>query len=105
MLPWQKKAQATCISWLSVQYNDKKFFGGGFIKLRSSRFRPKKKEKEREWEGMGVFLPEVEQDGIFPKFFRGIGMGRDFVLWEWDGRSLKMHSCVTLYCNAPMGKS
>ncbi len=27
---------------------------------------------------MGVILPEVERDGIFPQFFRGIGTGRDF---------------------------
>ncbi len=26
---------------------------------------------------MGVILPGVERDGIFPKFFRGSGMGRD----------------------------
>ncbi len=31
----------------------------------------------REWEGMGVILPGVERDGIFPQFFRGIGTGRD----------------------------
>ncbi len=47
---------------------------------------------------MGVILPGVERDGIFPQFFRGIGTGRDFFLWEWDGRGLKIHSRVTLYC-------
>ncbi len=26
---------------------------------------------------MGVILPGVERDGIFPQFFRGIGTGRD----------------------------
>ncbi len=26
---------------------------------------------------MGVILPGVERDGIFPQFFRGIGMGRE----------------------------
>ncbi len=26
---------------------------------------------------MGVILPGVEQDGIFPQFFRGIGTGRE----------------------------
>ncbi len=35
---------------------------------------------------MGVILPGVERDGIFPQFFRGIGTGRDTFLWEWDGR-------------------
>ncbi len=45
---------------------------------------------------MGVILPGVEQDGIFPQFFRGIGTGRDTFLWEWDGRGLRIHSCVTL---------
>ncbi len=37
----------------------------------------KKKTTTREWEGMGVILPGVERDGIFPQFFRGIGTGRD----------------------------
>ncbi len=36
-----------------------------------------KKTTTREWEGMGVILPGVERDGIFPQFFRGIGTGRD----------------------------
>ncbi len=64
------------------------------------RFRQKKKKKKktttREWEGMGVILPGVERDGIFPQFFRGIGTGRDSFLWEWDGRGLRIHSRVTL---------
>ncbi len=30
---------------------------------------------------MGVILPGVERDGIFPQFFRGIGTGRDSSLW------------------------
>ncbi len=38
---------------------------------------------------MGVILPGVERDGIFPQFFHGIGTGRDYFLWEWDGRGLK----------------
>ncbi len=46
---------------------------------------------------MGVILPGVEPDGIFPQFFRGIGTGRDKFLWEWDGRGLGIHSRVTLY--------
>ncbi len=33
---------------------------------------------KREWEGMGVLLPGLERDGIFPQFFHGIGTGRDF---------------------------
>ncbi len=45
---------------------------------------------------MGVILPGVERDGIFPQFFRGIGTGRDKFLWEWDGRGLRIHSRVTL---------
>ncbi len=53
---------------------------------------------------MGVILPEVERDGISRQLVRGIGTGRDFVLWECDGRSLKIRSRVTLYCNAPIGK-
>ncbi len=60
------------------------------------RFRPKKTTTQ-EWEGMGVILPGVERDGIFPQFFHGIGTGRDYFLWEWDGRGLKIHSRVTLY--------
>ncbi len=46
---------------------------------------------------MGVILPGVERDVIFPHFFRGIGTGRDKFLWEWDGRGLSIHSRVTLY--------
>ncbi len=56
----------------------------------------KKKQKTQELEGMGVILPGLEQDRIFPQFFRGIGTGRDSFLWEWDGRGLKIHSGVTL---------
>ncbi len=52
---------------------------------------------------MGVILPGVERDGIFPQFFRGIGTGRDTFLWEWDGRGLRIHSRVTLYCAACLG--
>ncbi len=45
------------------------------------RYRQKKKKKKTgEWEGMGVILPGVERDGIFPQFFRGIGTGRDYSL-------------------------
>ncbi len=47
---------------------------------------------------MGVILPGVEQDGIFPQFFCGIGTRRDKFLWEWDGRGLRIHSRVTLKC-------
>ncbi len=61
----------------------------------TDRFR-QKKTTTREWEGMGVILPGVERDGIFPQFFRGIGTGRDSFLWEWDGRGLRIHSRVTL---------
>ncbi len=52
---------------------------------------------------MGVILPGVERDGIFPQFFRGIGMGRDTFLWEWDGRGLRIHSHVTLYYTLKAG--
>ncbi len=47
-------------------------------------FRPKKTKKkhnttrEWKWEGMGVILLGLGQDGIFPQFFRGIGTGQDF---------------------------
>ncbi len=61
----------------------------------TDRFLPPPK-KTRELEGMGVILLGLEQDGIFPQCFRGIGTGRDSFLWEWDGRGLKIHSCVTL---------
>ncbi len=37
----------------------------------------KNKNTTREWEGIGVILPGVERDGIFPQFFRGIRTGRD----------------------------
>ncbi len=50
---------------------------------------------------MGVILPGVERDGIFPQFFRGIGTGRNNFLWEWDGRGLRIHSRVTL-CFEPV---
>ncbi len=36
-------------------------------------FGEKKKKPTREWEGMGVILPGVERDGIFPQFFVGLG--------------------------------
>ncbi len=45
---------------------------------------------------MGVILPGVERDGIFPQFFLGLGWDAIFFLWEWDGRGLKIHSRVTL---------
>ncbi len=60
----------------------------------TDRFQPKK--HNREWEGMGVILLGLGWDRISPQFFRGIGMGQDFFLWEWDGRGLNMHSRVTL---------
>ncbi len=31
---------------------------------------------------MGVILPVVERDGIFPQFFRGIGTGREFFFYR-----------------------
>ncbi len=37
---------------------------------------------------MGVILPGVEWDGIFPQIFRGIGSGRDYFSWDWDGKRL-----------------
>ncbi len=40
----------------------------------------------REWNGTGFSL----------NFFRGIGTGKYFFLWEWDGRCLKIHSRVNL---------
>ncbi len=53
-----------------------------FFTVIDSYQKKKKKTTTREWEGMGVILPGVERDGIFPQFFRGIGTGRDTFLWE-----------------------
>ncbi len=47
--------------------------------------------------GNGSHSSGSGRDGIFPQFFRGIGTGWDKFLWEWDGRGLRIHSCVTLY--------
>ncbi len=96
-----------CLRWLSIQYNNKNTTFWIFSQLRwarcdlycifteTDRFRPKKKKNTtREWEGMGVIVLGLEQDEIFPQFFRGIGTGTSFFLW--DGRGLKIHSHVTL---------
>ncbi len=48
-----------------------------FTVIDSYQKKERKKNPTREWEGMGVILPGVERDGIFPQFFRGIGTGRD----------------------------
>ncbi len=59
---------------------------------------PAKKKKKtqhgsgREWES---FFRDWNGMGFSPSFFRGIGTGQDFFLW--DGRGLKIHSRVTLW--------
>ncbi len=53
-----------------------------FFTVIDSYKKKKKKKTTREWEGMGVILPGVERDGIFLQFFRGIGSGRDYFLWD-----------------------
>ncbi len=39
----------------------------------TDRFRRKKKNPTREWEGMGVILPGVDGTGFSPSFFVGLG--------------------------------
>ncbi len=55
---------------------------------------------------MGVILPEVERDGIFPNLFRGIGMGR-YYFFVGVGREKFENPlpCYPLLQYAPMGKS
>ncbi len=52
---------------------------------------------------MGVILPGVERDGIFPQFFRGIGTGRDSffvgVGRERFENSLPCHPLVQIQVN------
>ncbi len=90
-----------CISWLSVQYNDKKIHFGFFIQLRwarcdlyniftvTDRFQPKKSKirngSHSSGSGMGYspnFPVALGRDEIC---FRGSGTGRDLFSWHWDG--------------------
>ncbi len=59
------------------------------------------KKNKKNYTGVGVILPGVERDGIFPQFFRGIGTGRDYFFVR-VGRERFENSlpCHPLYCIA-----
>ncbi len=45
---------------------------------------------------MGVILPVMERDGIFPQFFHGLGRD-DFFFVGVERERFEIHSHVTLY--------
>ncbi len=68
-----------CLSWLSVQYNNKKksifdFYSTEVGTLLSVLyFNVTERFRQKTNMGMGVIFQGWERGGIFPQFFRGIG--------------------------------